>query len=86
MSYKDSSGKTEYNVMADENYQPVLKGQESAKNSMPDVKGMGLKDVLYLLENKDVKVLAKGKGKVVGQSVNAGLPLSRGQTVVVELN
>jgi len=53
---------------------------------MPDVKGMGLKDVLFLLENRNVKVFAKGKGKVYAQSVSVGSPLSKGQTVVVELN
>ena len=31
---------------------------------MPDVKGMGLKDALYLLENINIKVIMKGKGKV----------------------
>jgi cell division protein FtsI (penicillin-binding protein 3) len=86
MNFKDSSGKMEYNIMAAENYQPVLKGQDLAKNSMPDMKGMGLKDVLYLLENRSIKVLAKGKGKVIAQSINAGLPIAKGQTVVVELN
>ncbi len=86
MNYKDSSGKSEYNTMFAMNYQPVVKAKEFTKNSMPDVKGMGLKDVLFLLENKDVKVLAKGKGKVMAQSVEAGLPLSKGQTVIVELN
>jgi len=68
------------------NYQPVMKAKEVVGNKMPDVKGMGLKDVLYLLENRKVKVLAKGKGKVFAQSVTAGMPLAKGQTVVVELN
>ena len=68
------------------NYQPVMKAKEMADSKMPDVKGMGLKDVLFVLENRNVKVLAKGKGKVFAQSVGAGLPLEKGQTVVVELN
>jgi cell division protein FtsI (penicillin-binding protein 3) len=63
-----------------------MKAKEMASNKMPDVKGMGLKDVLFLLENRNVKVLAKGKGKVFAQSVSAGVALERGQTVVVELN
>ena len=53
---------------------------------MPDVTGMGLKDVLFILENKKVKVVAKGKGKVTSQSINAGMPLAKGQTVMVQLN
>ena len=67
------------------NYQPVMKSKDITHN-MPDVKGMGLKDVLFLLENRNVKVFTKGKGKVYTQSVSAGAPLSKGQTVVVELN
>jgi cell division protein FtsI (penicillin-binding protein 3) len=86
MSYSDSSGKSEYNTVSEMNYQPVMKSKEIVGNKMPDVKGMGLKDVLFLLENRNVRVLAKGKGKVFGQSVNAGAPLAKGQTVVVELN
>lgn len=86
MPYRDSSGTSEYNVVADENYQAVMKGKIAARNSMPDVRGMGLKDVLFLLENKNIKVQAKGKGKVKAQSVNAGAPIAKGQTVVIELN
>ena len=85
MKYSDSSGKSEYNTVAEMNYQPVMKSKDITHN-MPDVKGMGLKDVLFLLENRNVKVFAKGKGKVYAQSVSVGSPLSKGQTVVVELN
>ena len=86
MYFSDSSGESEYKSVANVHDQPVMRGQSLVKNSMPDVKGMGLKDVLYVLENKKVKVLAKGRGKVKAQSVQAGMPLAKGQTVVVELN
>ncbi len=86
INYKDSSGKSDYNLITPENYQPVVKDQVVTGSSMPDVKGMGLKDVLFLLENKNVKVLAKGRGRVIAQSVNAGAALTRGQTVTIELN
>ena len=64
---------------------PVIKGTIVRQQIMPDIRGMGLKDVLYLLENIGVKVAARGKGKVVSQSVQAGTVLSRGLTVYVEL-
>ena len=86
IQFSDSSGKSEYNTVSEMNYQPVMKAKDVVGNRMPDVKGLGLKDVLFLLENRNVKVLAKGRGKVFAQSVGAGLPLSKGQTVVVELN
>jgi cell division protein FtsI (penicillin-binding protein 3) len=65
--------------------QTVLKGNIVQKNLMPDVKGLGLKDALYLLENIGLKVMTKGKGKVTSQSIPAGTPLTKGWTVVVEL-
>lgn len=41
---------------------------------VPDVAGMGVKDAIYLLESKGLKVMIKGngKGKVAQQSVPAG--------------
>jgi len=86
MKYSDSSGRSEYNIVSAMDYQPVMKAKEVVSSKMPDVKGMGLRDVLYMLENRNVKVLAKGRGKVFSQSVSAGMPLAKGQTVVVELN
>ena len=66
-------------------HMPVIKGTIVRQQIMPETRGMGLKDVLYLLENIGVKVTARGKGKVVSQSVPAGTVLSRGLTVFVEL-
>lgn len=83
--YRDSSGKSEYNTVSGKNGEKVIEARAVAGN-MPDVKGMGLRDALFLLENRNVKVVAKGKGKVVTQSVSAGAALSKGQVVVVELN
>jgi cell division protein FtsI (penicillin-binding protein 3) len=57
-----------------------------AKNVMPDVKGLGLKDALYLLEGLKLKVIARGKGKVSSQSVEAGRPTAKGATVIIELS
>jgi cell division protein FtsI (penicillin-binding protein 3) len=53
---------------------------------MPNVKGMGLKDALYLLESMNVKVVARGRGKVVNQSIEAGAQLLKGTTVIIELS
>jgi cell division protein FtsI (penicillin-binding protein 3) len=50
------------------------------------VRGMGLKDALYLLENKNLQVAIRGKGKVRTQSVDPGTAISKKQTVTIELN
>ena len=73
------------NSPMDVQHPPVVKGELVRQQIMPDVRGMGLKDVLYLLENIGLRVTARGKGKVVSQSVQAGTVLSKGQTVYVEL-
>jgi cell division protein FtsI (penicillin-binding protein 3) len=53
---------------------------------MPDVKGMGLKDAVHLLENMGLKVNIKGRGKVTAQSVAPGKALAKGITVLLELS
>ena len=55
-------------------------------NVMPDVKGLGLKDAIYLLENKGLTTIASGKGKVVSQSIPAGTSFTKGQKVLIMLN
>jgi cell division protein FtsI (penicillin-binding protein 3) len=53
---------------------------------MPDVKGMGLKDALYLLESMDLKVAAKGRGKVRMQSIQPGSALRKNEPVMIQLD
>jgi cell division protein FtsI (penicillin-binding protein 3) len=53
---------------------------------MPDVRSMTLKDALYLLENMNMKIVAKGRGKVVAQDVLAGTVVNNNQTVTLLLN
>jgi len=52
---------------------------------MPDLKGFGLKDALELLERQQLQVVAMGKGKVTSQSIQAGMPVQKGQTVYLTL-
>jgi cell division protein FtsI (penicillin-binding protein 3) len=47
---------------------------------------MGLKDAVYLLENKGLKVAASGRGKVMNQSLVAGTNFNKGQTISLALN
>ena len=56
------------------------------KLTMPVVVGMGLKDAVYMLENKGLKVLASGRGRVINQSLAAGTAFKKGQTVTLLLN
>jgi len=52
----------------------------------PSVVGMGLKDAVYMAENKGLKVIASGRGRVTGQSLPAGAVFKKGQTLTLVLN
>ena len=58
----------------------------TAGNTIPDVVGMGLKDAVYLLENRGLKVTATGRGKVVNQSLAGGTNINKTQTISLILN
>jgi cell division protein FtsI (penicillin-binding protein 3) len=53
--------------------------------TMPDLRGFGLRDALELLEQQQLQVIATGKGKVTAQSIAAGTPVAKGQTVYLNL-
>jgi len=64
----------------------VKKGDLSqSEGVMPNVVGMGLRDALYMLENSGVRVRYSGKGKVVKQSPQPGVRITRGATVAIQL-
>ena len=83
---KDSAGKNEWGRLYASNDQPVMHKEMISRQTVPDVKGMGLKDALYLLETMDLRVAAKGRGKVKTQSMAPGTALAKNQTIMLELN
>ena len=52
----------------------------------PNVVGMGLKDAVYLAENKGLKVVATGRGRVINQSLLPGTTFKKGQNITLFLN
>lgn len=84
--YSDSARAGGYSSVFATDYRPVIKTLPSASQLMPNVKGMGLKDALFLLENLGVKVMVKGRGKVSAQSVAPGTALRNGMDVVLNLS
>ncbi|HKP31545.1 MAG TPA: penicillin-binding protein, partial [Chitinophagaceae bacterium] len=86
VKHKDSAGQAEWSRVYAENFESVVNQQKIQNASMPNVKGMGLKDALFLLENMNVKVIVKGRGKVKTQSLEAGKGFQKNQIVTLELN
>jgi cell division protein FtsI (penicillin-binding protein 3) len=62
-----------------------LAENEIDSQSVPDVTGMGLKDAIYLLESRGMKVEVVGRGNVVRQSLAMGESITKGEQITVEL-
>lgn len=53
---------------------------------VPDVSGMTLRDALYVLENRGLRVRYAGYGRVSSQSVAPGTTIVKGNQIVLNLN
>lgn len=60
--------------------------KEQMPNLVPNVKGMGLRDAIYLLENAGLKVSINGKGRVRQQSLSPGSRIAKGSKIELELS
>jgi cell division protein FtsI (penicillin-binding protein 3) len=86
MPFSDSSGDKKWSGVYREKEQPLVKAKNEESRQVPDVKGMGLKDALFLLESGNIQVLTKGSGKVKQQSITPGTLVSKNQKLILELN
>lgn len=64
----------------------VATKQDIAPTIMPSLKGMNIKDAIYLCETMGLKVNLSGSGKVNSQSVNEGSKIAFGQQINLQLN
>jgi cell division protein FtsI (penicillin-binding protein 3) len=58
---------------------------ETAEGEVPSVVGMGLKDALWAVEGRGLRVDFNGKGRVVAQSPEPGAAIRRGGVVTLTL-
>jgi cell division protein FtsI (penicillin-binding protein 3) len=65
--------------------QSNLKEISSRPDQMPNLSGMSLKDAIYILENKGLRVKYTGKGKVQSQSIDRGSKIYKGLFVELKL-
>ena len=86
VGYKVGEGQHAWSVVYTNPSKHLLKPVSFAKKEMPDVRNMTLKDALYVLENMGIKVLAKGRGKVMVQDVLPGTRLEKNQSVTLVMN
>jgi cell division protein FtsI (penicillin-binding protein 3) len=57
----------------------------AANKTIPDVRGLGVTDAIFILENLGLKTKITGKGKVKSQSIKAGSALRRGDEIYLIL-
>ncbi len=60
-------------------------GIEEPHDVMPNVVGMGLKDAMFILESRGLRVSFEGSGRVTRQSIASGQKISRGGYVSITL-
>jgi beta-lactam-binding protein with PASTA domain len=83
--YDSTAGQKVAALEKEINQRDVMKGRQPVKGTMPDLTGLGLKDALEYCENQGWKLVVKGSGRVVSQSVLPGNLVTKGQTIQVEL-
>jgi beta-lactam-binding protein with PASTA domain len=62
-----------------------INGVTDVPGTIPDVVGMGAGDAVYLLEKKGLTTKMNGFGRVFRQSPTPGMPITKGETVSLEL-
>ena len=74
------------NAKADKVVLNTRKIVQDLKNGfIPNLKGMGIQDVLFLLENSGLKVNFSGKGAIKSQSLKKGERFQNGSNIILEL-
>src|SRR5450755_1303717 len=86
LPYADSSRDRKWVGVYRQNDHPVVVVKNEESRRVPDVKGMGLKDALFLLESNNIQVATRGTGKVKQQNIPAGTIVSKNQKLILDLN
>lgn len=81
-----ADGRTVARLYVDSSRKIVVEPRGVYHGLVPDVKGLGLKDAVYLLENEGLKVTIQGRGKVEGQSLAPGTRITKGQRIILMLS
>ncbi|MFO7621093.1 MAG: penicillin-binding protein [Bacteroidales bacterium] len=85
VKYKRTSG-DDWVVTRESGDTVRLVGVEIKEGLVPDVRGMSLRDAVYLLENSGCRVRYNGRGKVLRQSPEHGARVNEGAVVTLDMN
>lgn len=81
-----STGEEEWVKTAVINEAVYWKGNDIESGIVPDVRGMTLRDAIYILENNGLKVQADGRGRVSTQSMTPGQRIAKGSTIKLQMS
>lgn len=84
MPYKDAST-TRWAVSRVQQDSLSLMTRNIQDKIIPNVVGMGLRDALFLLENRNIRVKVRGAGKVKSQSIKPGRSVNEAHTIELVL-
>lgn len=77
----NNTGETEI----DTNNGVSIRDIAAKRGVVPDVKGMGMKDAVFLLGNSGLHPIVRGVGKVAAQSLEPGAQIVKGNVITLEL-
>ena len=83
MKYKDKSD-SDWAIVNPSESAMMIADSKFKKSIVPDVRGMGARDAVFLLENLGLKVSLKGAGRVQRQSILPGASAHK-QNIVIYL-
>jgi cell division protein FtsI (penicillin-binding protein 3) len=72
-------------AVANDSMTVFVNGVTDIPNTVPDVVGMGAGDAVFLLEKEGLTTNINGFGRVFRQSMIPGMPVSKGETISLEL-
>jgi len=86
LNYKAKAETSNWLMASADDSTLYIKDKYIANNRIPDVRGLGLRDAIFILENAGLNVKVYGKGKVRKQSLPVGQGFTKGERIVIELS
>ena len=85
IKYNKPGNNIEWCKASDESDNVLLSELNINEKLIPNVRGMGARDAVFLLEERGLRVRLSGMGKVVSQNIPPGSTARKGQTITLTL-
>jgi cell division protein FtsI (penicillin-binding protein 3) len=86
ISVEEKGVKTDWVSTSKKNNKIEYSPRRIINKLVPNVVDMGLRDAMFLLENAGLRVIVKGRGKVINQSIIPGTHVNAGETIILEMS